>query len=690
MAMKFGRGGVLVAMVAATAVVWWFVRPSAKPIDSVSRRANATNSSVPELPAPQTAGEAARHEEERPAGEATPSPKSDDSSDPVIRWIRDPEAGIAVEGTVTVVDAHDEEHPHEDGSFRPIAWRGDGGNGGKAVAIAAGRFQTHFPPGCDLVLGALDLGGRSAIVTNGRGQSASGSGDVPAGNMNRFQVVPGQPIRVTAQWPRPFILHVVEAGRGSELREVDAFLVRNRGMTGDAVNPGSLTSAEKLVEHGVSPLELAGPRSKSKIQWQDSVWVHAPGCTWCRTRVDFEKGGESRLELSPGADLEVAIAGTIPPPPATQHLSYETDESLAVLRLRDEAAVKLLLERAPDPHGPTRVEGLPPGRTVLSLERGTWWDNPLVLARTSVELTAGSTTHATLTIVKSDEAHRVPLSGTLHLADEWDCTWLDLRFEPANVKGGTSLEKRGLELKDLERTGTPGLYRFKLEPVLPGRYVVKSYAFSYQQIVDTGPEGRTDLALVIGDPADVAVHVLDAFTEKPYDEEKLLLWNCRWPPESTGGGLMWTKWDADHCAYLIKAPAGEIELHVDYESPGRFEPLEPRYFTVRPGGNELTIRVRRSTGVLLTFEQEGRPVHRPSDVTIHVESADGTKLDAASNPDLLKPIGREDGLLQRVPSGGAWRITFDPPAGFEPIAPLDVTLTTGELTARTVELHPAR
>jgi hypothetical protein len=603
------------------------------------------------------------------------------SSDPVARWHRDPEQGLLVEGTVAVLDAEDREHDEEDGEFVPLALLEGSGSGGRKVAVHAGRFRMHFPPGRELGIASLVLGGRSAFLPlDPKRPASSRTGE---GALFLFTVVEGQPIHVLARWARPFLLHVVDAHDRVELGDVTVVLARGDWTTNDALHPGALASAEKLVEQARSPIELAGPHDRSNLQWMDTVWAHAAGRTWGRTIVDFEKGGEATIELGPGADLEVTLSGTIPPAPATQKLSYEPDDSLAVLRLRPRDRTQLALEAPPARRGPTRFEGLPPGPFDLSLERGKSWDRPQQLGRTPVELVAGSTAHATITITPPQEAQRVRVAGTLHLSPEWKCTWLDLRFEPLAVPGGTSLEARSLALGDLVPVaGSPDLFRFELAPVLPGRYLVKSSVFAWQQTIETGDAGRDDLALSIGDPADVLVHALDATTGLPVKDEGLLLWNGRWPEESTGGGLKATKWDDERQAWSFRAPAGEVELRVTFESQ-RWELCEPTPFlTVRPGSNEFTIHVQRATGVLLRFEVDGKRIEWPRDATtIRVEPAEGEPIGIAVH-DLEK-----DGLFVRAPSVGRWRVVVPPLAGYEPVDPIDVTSQTGTIERLAIPLR---
>ncbi len=622
---------------------------------------------------------------ERTSQELSPDTAAPDAatapSDPFVRWLRDPEQGLLVEGTVTVLDAEDREHGEEDGEFLPLALLEGSGGGGRKVAVHAGRFRMHFPPGRELGIASLVLGGRSAYLPPDPKRPASGQ----TGERTRLQfaVREGQPIHVLARWARPFLLHVVDAHDRVELDDVTVVLARGNWTTNDALHPGALASAEKLVEQAPSPIELAGPHDRSDLQWMDSVWAHAAGRTWGKTIVDFEKGGEATIALGPGADLEVTLIGTIPPAPATQRLSYEPDDSQAVLRLRPRDLPALALEAPPARRGPTRFEGLAPGSFDLSLERGKSWDRPQRLGRTPVELVAGATTLAEIVIAPPQEPRRVRVAGTLHLSHEWNCVWLDLRFEPFAVPGGTSLEARALGLADLAAiAGSPDLFRFELTPVLPGRYLVKCYAFAFQQMIETGDAGRDDLALSIGDPADVLVHALDAANDLPVRDDGLLLWTCRWPGESRSGGLAATKWDEARHGWRFRAPAGEVELWVAFGSR-LWELAEPSpYLAVRPGDNEFTLRVRRAFGFFLRFEVDGRKVDCPRDATtIRIEPEEGEPIAIEVR------TFQDDGFFVRTPSAGRWRVVVPPLAGYEPVDPVEVTLQGGVIERLAIPLR---
>jgi hypothetical protein len=206
--MRFGRRSWFWVIVAALGTtIWWSIgsrAPRMEPrhgrtADETSSRAAAPPVVVPPAGAERTA-------QELPPDDAAHAAAS---SDPYVRWLRDPDEGLLVEGTVTVLDADDREHGEEDGEFAPLALLEGRGGGARKVAVHAGRFRMHFPPGRELGIASLVLGGRSAFLPADPKRSASsGVGEEAT---IRFAVAEGTPIHVLARWARPFFLHVVDA-----------------------------------------------------------------------------------------------------------------------------------------------------------------------------------------------------------------------------------------------------------------------------------------------------------------------------------------------------------------------------------------------------------------------------------------------------------------------------------------------
>ncbi len=634
-------------------------------------------------------------------------------------------SGDLVEGSVIVVDAQGVEHGDANGSFNATIWSKSFGTGAGHVSVTDGSFTLHVPRGHQLGIDELELDHHFAVVDH-----------------DRLEIEAGTAIEVRAAWSRTVRLHVVDSRTRQELPGVTVVTALNRRL-GHETHPGMVKAGERLTTTADSPLELEARSDGHYVSWEPTLFVTAPGYAWSALEVDYKVGGELTIELVPGACLEVTIAGVIPPLPklqagsrdhgdvrpmlrlwspieevipslddmvadVTKRLAELTDEQLkerpigrrpteeeirAALaaereqRARFDSRGWLLAEVAPEHAGPTRIEGIAPGRLIVALERGNPWDHPQVLAEAHVEIVSGIDAHATLTIEPPrDVARRVQLAGSVYLSEAWGRPRLNLHFEPVAVPGSTAVDEFELDFDDLRSVPSePGLYRFDAGEVLPGRYLVKSYSYEFQQVVDTGPDGTESAQIVIGDPVDVVVHALDDLTGSPIRTPRLLLWNCKRPEESSGGSLDDLEWNEEKQAWCCRAPAGEIELCVNHELD-EFEPIEPSVFVVRPGHNELTVRMRRATGVMLSLELDGIVIDWPEDTrwSIALAAVDGSRCE------VTPAFSRDDVVAFRVPAPGRWRVTVPPLAGYEAVAPFEITLERGVMLKRSIALRRSR
>jgi hypothetical protein len=330
---------------------------------------------------------------------------------------------------------------------------------------------------------------------------------------------------------------------------------------------------------------------------------------------------------------------------------------------------------------PAHLRGLAPGRYVVTLQRGDSPRHPRVFDETTVELGSGATA-VTLTIPLEEERTHVHLAGTIHYSSDWGGRDLRLDFDPVSVAGASEADERALMIGDLTPVeGTADLYRFDFGDLLPGRYLVTSDRFAWQQEVATGAEGRDDAAIVIPDPARVFVHLIDDATGSPIGDAIA--------PNSWYGRLdasrvllaETARWDDRAKAYRICVPAGELDLAGRLELGESFEAVGRTTFSVRPGPNDITVRVRRSTVVALSFQCDG-------------ETVDWWKLEprveVAPLDDPTRTISPTTFTQQqtfiRVPAAGRYRVTVPAIKGYADVPPLVVTAREGERVDCKIEL----
>ncbi len=635
--------------------------------------------------------------------------------------------GDRIEGTVVVVDDDGAEHGDADGWLEPTFWSGSNGRRGDSIAVVDGRFEVHVPSRTELSVGSAKLDGRFAVI-----------------DPKRLAVAAGTPIVVRAILGRTLRLHVVDAGTRRELRGVMVVSSDDFRIEG-AANRVAARCAMPVAVDVESPLALEARSNGSFVGWEPTLYATAPGYAWGSIEVDYRRGGEATIALVRGEDLEVEVIGEFPPLPPPKPNVFSDGEWRAVLRLRRPieealpdleamvaaamwslasltdvqtkaafpdgqvpgvAKVRAGLEQyrnevmrhasravrpvevEPERVGSTRIAGVVPGRRTVSLEYCNGWDPPQVLASAGVDVVAGAAARATLVIEPPREAaRRVRLAGSVRFSPAWDGDFLHLGFAPVAVTGTPVVDGFGLDLGDLQRVaGELGHFRFDAGEVLPGRYLVRSDAYRFQQVVDTGPDGTESAQIVIGDPADVVVHALDDLTGAPVRARHMLLWNCKRPVESTGGGFDHVEWDEARQAWCFRAPAGEVELQLTGEPRDELEPVEPRFFTVLPGRNEITVRLRRATGLRLSLEVDGYKIEWPGGAAWLVV------LDAVygGQPDVTAALSSDDVLTFRVPAPGSWRITVPSLAGYEPVAPFVLVLERGVMLEHTIVLRKTR
>lgn len=378
--------------------------------------------------------------------------------------------------------------------------------------------------------------------------------------------------------------------------------------------------------------------------------------------------------------------GVVPDDAALRALIVQLRERAAKLLERVEMS-RLVAELVPAADGPTRIDGLAPGRYFVTLEQGDHWNKPRLLARTDVEVRAGATALAQLFVSADDRPATVPLRGRVRLSPAWGETSIDLHFDPIDVPGGSSADEFELDVRTGGSEAGPEWHPFDAGTRLPGRWLVKSYGVELQQVVDTGPSGRSDVEIVFGDPADVVVHLLDDSTGTTIvvDDRDALMWNGARPDGSSGGTLEDAPWDEELGAWCFRAPAGEIEMQLWGDAGYLFKGLDDVRVRIEPGRNEFTYRLQPLQALEVRFEVDGLPMQmsrsweaKPFSETRAVSVASGATAH-------LEGWG-DSSIWFTLPDAGRWRVELGPILGIRPIAPFEVDVPARKMTVHRVAL----
>jgi hypothetical protein len=719
--MRLAALAMVVMVAAAGAVAWMLLREDLGPKRESAGRVASARSDLASTPT-----QAPRPPAATATREVAPVEVRAGSDDGVEVEVWSPNdaigaEGLVVEGRVVVVDADGHEETASNGSFEAVdPWRGNGDRQIRPIAVHDGRFRFRLPPGAsrEVAVGLLTLEPDRRLAQPVK---------------RDHTVVDGTPLTLRAAIVSPILLEVVDAKTGKALRDVS--VVRVSGWSGG--QPQSRRLGDEIASNAESPVEIHATRGgiPEQVDWQSRLRVSAPEHARAELDVDFHRPATIRVALDPGVDLDVTtvapeaeswVWSQLPPQiriyrarpgvsePDVERLVDERMKRYAAMsdegigqsvpggrrptasEVREEVAFDLPSLRRKELWGPlvtevpanldetVHVRSLEPGRYVVTLQRGSSSRHPEVFAETTVDLAAG-TTELTLAPLESGEVERVRVVGTLRVSRAWEFHGLRIALDPAGVAGATENDERSFPVDERSRVeGSEELYDFDVDDLRPGRYVAFVAAIDWRQAIETGAHGRDDVALVIGDPADLVVHVVDDETGKEsFGSETVGVLSHGFELVERGIRPVARVDDESRTLRLRLAPG---EHRLDWVSlSSRFEVIDPGPILLHPGANEVTVRMRRSTEIELSFEQGGEPVELPTALAdVEVASLD----DRTATRRSYSSEGAR--LMLRVPAAGRYLVTLPTLPGRAAVPPFEVTARRGEVVTRTIRLVPER
>lgn len=646
---------------------------------------------------------------------------------------------IGIDGRLVVVDARGDEHLEESGTLCPLFYDptrsaasdpmfGKFGPAqlGEEVSVTAGRFHVEVPLGKTLSISKVVAGGRAALEV----------GDPIA-------VATGETATVRACWIAGITLHVVDATSHAELDRVSVVRLKDQLLTlsypgapdsletvvADAASPVEV--APKPVDFGPTPNEFVFARAAghawSRVRLEfERVTEQTVELTAAATLVvDVQGelphrtppppslkevaerlfgGGPGRARPQPELEPQLCLRSPSQAPDydaavkeALDHFDEAKPEDFPGGRKPTLAEFKQLIERMrgqyeasrdsgelhlaqPAKLGETRVEALAPGEFVVSVEIGADSETPLVAGKAAVKLIAGETTHASLVLAAVASPAAVPLAGTLDVPTGWNPKNLELVIEPIDLRGASDSDERRLEVSQMVALpGRPGWLHWSAGEVLPAtwRFTVLGAGYSHEEKV--GPSGDDHVELRLGKPATLVVHVVDEASGSPIK----LKW-LRYVP--TGDELIYgvsqnidLKYDGSRSRYLAVVPVGQ----------GAFESFEAEEWTLDPttsrievhsGEQEVTLKVVRACGVIVTLACGGAKVAWPEDLAFE------SKIEPIDPAGRTTWMSMRDDLHLGVAVPGRYRVTLAKIPGYAEVEPFEVDVPAGEFVTRTVAL----
>jgi hypothetical protein len=639
------------------------------------------------------------------------------------RGVAQESAEVKVVGTLVVEDEKGAEVDDESGSaIVNVRTRSNGGWSGRPtkVFVIEGHFELSLPQSAQVGFDAFNLENGRAYWLTGDEKDDGRSKGMREG----IAIPPDHKLEVRARYAPPFRLKVVDAATGGDLSNVDVLLdvyhdedrssMLSRHWLGrQQLHPTPWWSSDFRARSVKSPLPLEVNTEETFIRWSESYWVHAPGFAWGSIDVDFRKGGEQTVKLAHAGAMVVTVTGAAVPERARIHLRKakgvapdspvpQAVESASgadlsdLLGDRDDA----LVEWWPVVAGKaTRLEGIPFGSYRVTVDVGERFRGHVSLAETTVEVTPDHPGTATLTLSKVPVAPEPqPISIELRIDPGWGTTDFELALAPERTS--PLIKQKYLRFDRsamVARADPPGTFDLPQTNVAPGIYDLSLDPFGIGQTLVVSPDLKP-LVIEVGPPVDVTIHFVDAKSKAPLEVERPTWFVAKESPgqdpelEGLRGFHPHSFRDDTKPSDALEArvPAGRIGFRGNAEDHDSFRPV---FLVVDDAHRTFEVALVHLTGIRVHFRIDGKQAAW-KDVIVEKEMSDdywSVELHRKDgrNPEEELESGEgpsRGGRYYTVRSVGAYSVTFPPIDGFEPVAPMDVTIADQELTDVAVDL----
>jgi hypothetical protein len=536
-----------------------------------------------------------------------------------------------VSGTIVVRDPAGAAHASESGSF-VVRWSKDPHASGASVPVVDGAWTADVPAGTSLSIVEIVLGGRRARWL---------------ADARRIAVPDFGALEIRAQWPPPSLLHVRDAASGRELADVELARRRHRG---DPV--GGASRKPSLATGLSSPIDVEQALPPSEVESTDVLFARSPGFAWGRITLSVVYGGERFLDLPPGGDLDVRVAGS-------------SDVSGAEVCVRRARGALLDAELPLSSERDAVVESVAAGPCVVSVEL----PGSRVLGEVDANVVAGGRTRIEIDVEPKPVIQRVRIAGTIRVPKAWRAERLDLAIATDAAALPTSDHVHRVACDERRDDAGVDVFAFAAAGIPAGRHSISIARPPYAFAVDD----REDLALEVPPPGHVSLRAIDPTgADAPITGVGFRV--------AAAGGVFAdgsarvARSEASH-RFEIDAPIGAIDVWCD---DPRFEG-EPARVSVRTEGSDAELRVRKACGVSLRVVD--------GDTMLPWDARWPIRLETSSGESALfrAAVGRI------VASGpGTFRLSFPKLAGFRAVPPADVVVEAGAFTEHVVHLERER
>jgi hypothetical protein len=328
------------------------------------------------------------------------------------------------------------------------------------------------------------------------------------------------------------------------------------------------------------------------------------------------------------------------------------------------------------------LAGLTPGNYVAQLELGDLWRSEAILALGSASfgITAGTRTRATLNVVEAPRVEFAAVAGVVHVPKAWGLSELQLRWRFRGNGARAQSQWLMLECKrDAEAGGPIEDWRFAHDHVQVGAYLVDLLDHGVGAYVEVPATGVRDLALELGTPVALRVHLVDDLDDAPITGAELH-W-CLRVPDERARSFTRAEGASAPGLYELLAPEGELEMSVAADG------YEFRGETViaRAPSTEVTLRIKRACGVRVVFvdAESGARIPFPLGWQARIEAL-GHSGEVAGTTQSVEL--REYSVTQP----GAYTLMLPQVSGYAAIPDERIDVPAGVIVEHIVRLSPPR
>jgi hypothetical protein len=547
----------LVAVALGIAIVLVWRRPPAT-IPSAGRPTPVEPAAVPRSPASPppatpapTAAErpaeaASAPEAERPAEDAPPAAPVDDTR--------------SIVGSIVVTDVDGSEHRFESGSLTLHVWSGDNAHA-REIEVASGAWRADVSRRARLEVWRIELGGRAAVWVH---------------DEDRLRVPDDGVIELRARWPSASILHVRDAATRREFSSVEIAERSSQWTFETSTSPLPRGRKLETIAKGLaSPIDVGRALAEAKRQGDAAsrtLWLRSPGFAWGSLEVDLGAGGERFLDLVPGGDLDVHLAGAI-------------DVTGCRLRVRASTGGAVVTQMPLGSERDVSIESVPARPCVVSIELGESVRDAVVLGSTEAIVVAGRRTRVTIVVADKPIVPTERIAGTIRVSKAWHAGKLDVSANSDDAGADLEQRMRFAHFEERRDDGEFHVFPFAFESVRPGHYELEVRRPAFAFAVDASEGSREDLVLEIPPPGRVSLRAIDVATgrDAPVDE---IDWHAPWPPGMVGSRTMEHPTEGTS-RFEFDSPLGPIEIWCSDDE----WTCEPLFVTVREGRNDAVMKV---------------------------------------------------------------------------------------------------